>query len=1000
MNTSLLRSNTRQSLQRLLPAIVCLLVVACSDGENITTSQIHVGSLTTEHLADPLGIDTRVPRFGWIVSADYNGAIQQAYELRVSTDEAGTSDAWSSGRVDSADSIDVEYGGPALQSRTRYFWSVRVWNEADQVSQWSDSAWFETAFLSPEEFGGAWIGRESDVSATQTPEVLLRREFTTEDRPVAAARVYVAGLGYHKVYINGERVGDHELDPGFTVYDKTVLYVTHDVTALVRQGAANAIGVSLGHGYYGDYPVLKLQLDISYADGTQQQLVTDESWHTSDGPTLANAVMSGETYDARLEQPGWNEPGFTGQSGWQAAIVRQGPTGTLAAQTMLPIRVTGELGVPVLRRHENGAQIFDFETTRAGWATVQMEGPAGATVSMKYGEKLNDDGTVNNSGGQQYSYTLRGGAAETYTPSYSYNGYRYVQIDAPDTVEIQSVVGKEVHNDWPSTGGFFSSNELFNRYHNAMRASIVSNVHSIPTDTPMYEKSGWTADGHLFTPSALMNFDSSTLWAKWMGDHRDSLSDEGDLPVVLPQRNMPPPGAGGGGPGPGTGGPGEGGPGPGAGGPAAGGPGEGGPGPGAGGPAAGGPGEGGPGAGGPGPGGDGQGPGAGGPGPGAPGEGGGASSPIWTASYILINSELYEQRGDTRILAQNYDGMKRWLDRFEDTISKTGYIYTGQTFGDHEPAGGGPDNPARAEFPRTGDNRALGTAFVYLTANRLAEIARVLGKDEDAAEFETFAATIRSAYNAALYDPEKKLYSANPPEYRQTDNLVPLAFGLAPEEDRPAICENLRRDVAEEWQDHLDTGAVGTRLILPILTECGYGELAFRVATNPTYPGWGWWFQTLDGLDIGPETLIVDSMWEAWCWFPSQDCIRNSSRSHNHAFRGTIDEWLYEYVAGIRRMAPAYRQVRIKPYPVGDLADASAYITTPLGKVSSAWRIEDNGFYLEAEIPVGATAEIMVPVGPDQTASGGDGATLVEVRDGYAVYSAGSGKYSFRSEAT
>lgn len=955
MNSILLQSNARRTLQHLLPAIVCLLVVACSGGENSATSPLQVGNLTTEHLSDPLGIDTPVPRFGWILSADYNGARQQAYEVRVSSDEAGMGDVWSSGRVDSAESFDVEYGGPALESLTRYFWSVRVWNEADQASQWSDPAWFETAFLSPGEFGGAWIGRESEVPATQTPEVLLRREFEVEDQSVAAARVYVAGLGYHEVYVNGQRVGDHELDPGFTVYDKTVLYLTHDVTGLVRQGGANAIGVSLGHGYYGDYPVLKLQMDITYADGTRQQLLTDESWYTADGPTVANAVMSGESYDARLEQPGWNEPGFAGESGWQRAIVREAPEGTLTAQTMRPIRVTGELGTPVLRRHESGAQIFDFETTRAGWATVQMQGPAGATVAMKYGEKLNDDGTVNNSNGQQYSYTLRGGQAETYSPSYSYNGYRYVQVDAPDTVEILSVVGKTVHNDWPSTGGFSSSNELFNRYHDAMRASILSNVHSIPTDTPMYEKSGWTADGHLFTPSALMNFDSSTLWVKWMGDHLDSLSDEGDLPVVLPQRNMPPPGAGG--PGPGAGGPG----------PGAGGPGEGGPGPGA--------------------------------GPGGPGGDAGASSPIWTASYILINSELYEQRGDTRVLVQNYDGMKRWLEHFEDTIRETGYIYTGQTFGDHEPAGGGPDDPARAEFPRTGDNRALGTAYIFLTANRLAEIARVLGREQDAAEFESFAQTIRSAYNAALYDPQARLYSANPPEYRQTDNLVPLVFGLAPEEDRQAICENLRRDVAEEWQDHLDTGAVGTRFILPVLTDCGYGELAFRVATNPTYPGWGWWFQTLDGLDIGQETLIVDTMWEAWCWFPSQDCLRNSSRSHNHAFRGTIDEWLYEYVAGIRRMAPAYRQIRIKPYPVGDLTDASAYITTPLGKVSSSWTIDDGGFRLEADVPVGATAEIMVPVGPDQTATGSDGATLVEVRDGYAVFSAGSGKYDFRTGA-
>ncbi|MET7397037.1 family 78 glycoside hydrolase catalytic domain [Dactylosporangium sp. NPDC005572] len=884
--------------------------------------KISVGSLTTEDLVDPLGIDATAPRLSWIVGAGYNGAAQTAYEIRVSSQADTRGDVWSSGKVRSAQSFDIAYAGRPLQSRTRYHWSVRVWTDGGPTpSDWSRTAWFETAFLGPAEFGGAWIGRESTAAATATPEVLLRKEFDLPDQRIASARVYVAGLGYHKLYLNGARVGDHELDPGFTVFDKTVLYVTHDVTTQLRRGS-NAIGVSLGHGYYTGYPVLKLQLDVTYTNGRSTRIITDDSWRTDDGPTLTNAVMNGETYDARAYQPGWDRAGFTA-TGWDPALVRTAPGGVLKAQDQEPIRVTGTLAKPVTRQPAVGTTVYDFRTTRAGWATVGLRGPAGAAVTMKYGEKLNADGTVTNAGGiggggtalQAYTYTLRGEGTETYTPSYSYSGYRYLQITAPAGVTVTAVTGRTLNSDVASTGGFTSSNELYNRYHAAMRASILSNLHSIPTDTPMYEKAGWTADGHLFADSALLNFDTEAFWAKWMADHRDIQSANGQLPDRVPGTWSP------------------------------------------------------------------------------------SADPIWTASYVLINWTLYQQRGNTAVLADNYAGLKRWLDYYRGVISATGYLYTGTTYGDHEPAGGGPDNPGNATFPRTADNRAVGTAFIYLTATKLAEIARVLGRPADAAGFDAFARTIRTAYNAALYNPATKLYSANPPEYRQTDNLVPLAFGLVPEADRPAVCANLADDVHVAWADHLETGAVGTKLFMPVLTECGQLDLAYRASVNPTYPGWGWWFQTVDGLNTGAETLIVDTMWEAWCWFPSTNCLTDSSRSHNHAFRGTIDDWLYEYVAGIRATAPAYRQVQVKPYPVPGMTHASAYLTSPLGKVSSAWTRTDRTFTLRVHVPVGATADVLLPIADGQTASATGGAKALHIRDGYATYRVGSGDYTFTAAA-
>src|SRR5919106_1079440 len=584
--------------------------------------------LTTEHQANPLGIDASAPRLGWIVQAGHNGARQTAYEIKVSSNDYMRGDVWSSSKVRSTDSFDVEYAGRPLRSQTRYFWSVRVWDERGRPSKWSKTAWFETAFLDDDEFRGDWINSgEATIPSAQTPELLLRKDFGLDDRKIASARAYVAGLGLYKLYVNGNRVGDRELDPAFTEYEDRVMYSTFDITRSLRRGRANALGVSLGHGWYPGYPTVKLKLDVTYTNGRTARVVTDTSWRTHDGPTRANSIQ-GETYDARLEQPGWNGPNFD-DTAWSAAVVAADPSADLTAQFVEPIRVTGTLPVKATKALDATTTLYDFQATKAGWATVKLSGPAGAEVTMIYGERLSPDGTINNGNIQTDRYTLKGGGTESYTPSYSYNGFRYLSINAPAGVTVSSVVGKTLNTDVASSGGFESSSELFNRYHAAMRNSILSNLHSIPTDTPMYEKRGWTADGYLFADSALLNFKSENLWDKWMLDHRDSQNALGQLPVWLPGTAEP------------------------------------------------------------------------------------RDDPIWTASYIQTNWDLYQYRGDTRVLAEHYDGMRLWLQRFQNLLATTGNLYTGGTFGDHEPAGGGPGNPAPAEFPRTADNQAIGTAGIF-----------------------------------------------------------------------------------------------------------------------------------------------------------------------------------------------------------------------------------------------------------------------------------------------
>ncbi|TXS90282.1 Bacterial alpha-L-rhamnosidase [Parahaliea maris] len=922
--------------------------------EPAPADSLSVTDLTVEHRQQPLGIDTPEPRIGWIVEANYNGARQTAYEIRVSSNRDNRGDVWSSGRVESGDSFDIVYTGPKLQSRTRYHIAARVWDE-DRASEWSTLTWFETAFIDSQEFQGEWIGRVRTRGDSESPEALLRSEFDLPDKQISVARAYIAGLGYYKAYLNGSRIGDHELDPAFTPFDRRVMYVTYDITDMLRPGS-NAIGVSLGRGFYADYnnidtavapwlsePKLKLHLLVRFDDGTEREILSDASWKASDGPTLTNSVKYGEVYDARLQQPGWNDVDFDDRD-WARALLAIAPSGALKAQDIEPVRVTGELSSPSRIPVTSTTTLYDFKTTRAGWARIRLSGPAGSSVTIKYGEKLTSEGTINSGndgpfGGtpvQVYSYTLRGDPeGEIYTPSYSYNGYRFVQVDAPEEVRIEQVEGLLLNNDIPVTGVFESSDELLNRYHRAMVQSTVSNLHHIPTDTPMYEKRGWAADALLIVDSALMNLASENFWEKWMLDHRDNQAADGGLAVIVPNQN-----------------------------------------------------------------------------PGGPQEDpfvGLTSDPIWSSSYVLVNHALYRQRGNLRTLRENYAGMTRWMAKWMRELASTDYLFTGKTWGDHEPA-----------YGSGMDNQLVGTAYIYRSASALAEIADALGNHDDAGIYSDFARRVGRAINTKYYDPRARHYDFpyQPPQMGpppgvelpeqmpddipmmvqlpaaevdarqfQTDNVLPLALGLVPAADRAELCKQLLTDVGETHGEHITTGATVLKDVMPTLSECGGGELAYRAATTPSFPGWGYWFLTLDGSEAkGGETIIVDTHWEAW---------HEHARSHNHAFRGTIDDWLFQYLAGIRETSPGYRTIRIAPQPVADISYARAAIKTPLGKVSSDWKIRDGQLDLEVIVPVGAVAEIHVPAHSAEAVKASAGAQWLRQSGSRAVYQVGSGVYRF-----
>ncbi|WP_328615468.1 glycoside hydrolase family 78 protein [Amycolatopsis sp. NBC_00355] len=793
----------------------------------------------------------------------------------------------------------VEGSGAPFELVTDASWkSANTAATGWQQPGFDDAAWPQ-ALVAAAYGSGPW---GSSVSTPPPPEPLLRNDFTL-DKPIRSARAYIAGLGYYKLYLNGARVGDHELDPGFTVYDKTDLYATYDVTAALRTGG-NAVGVSLGRGYYAmtnpdewaaspwhSEPKLKLELDVTYQDGSTQRVTSDRTWKVADGPTRTESLWFGETYDARLERPGWTTTGFDA-TGWRPALPVTGPAGTLRAEAFPPIKVTDDLPITAVTAPRDGVRVYDVAGPTAGWARVGLRGPAGAQVTITYGEKLNPDGTVDNVGGfgmqlQSYTYILKGDGLESYRPSYSYAGFRYVQVATPAGVTVESVDAERVHTAVDTTGDFTSSSPLLNRYDDAEANTILNNLHSVPTDTPMYEKRPYTADAHLSADSAIAHFDMQDFYENWMREHRDDQNPDGSIGQTVP----------------------------------------------------------------------------------ATVGGKQVKDPVWSASFVLITWDLYWYYGDTRALAENYDAMKAWLTFFEQDIAKTGNIYTGFSYGDWLAPG--------AANPPEG-TRLAGTAYIDKTATTMAKIARALGHDGDAQHFDAFAGTVTKALNTTFLDKASgAYYDDRAAGYRQTSNLLPLSLGIVPAADRPAVLANLVGDIKARGV-HLNTGALGTKLILPALTDAGFGDLAYQVATNPTYPGWGYWF-----TGLGATT-----MWEEW---PA------TSRSHDHAFLGTVDDWLYQRVAGIEPAAPGYTTVKIQPYPVGDLTNASAHVESPLGRVSSAWTRDHGRFTLHAGVPAGATAEISVPARDVRAVQAPPGARFEGAKNGYVTFRVGSGDFVFRS---
>ena len=787
-----------------------------------------------------------------------------------------------------------------------------------EAPSFDDSGWGNAVVQAP--YGqGPWGNGVRPPKAEARPAPLLRKEFAV-DGDLADATLYYAAGGYADVSLNGDPISDDVLSPGFTDYDDTVQYAATDVTDQLEQGD-NALGMELGRGFYGmtggnvwrwesppwhDDPVVRAVLHLEYADGRTQDVVTDESWTIADGPTVFDDLYAGETYDARKVQDGYDTVGFDDAT-WAPASEVRGPQGVLVDQRQQPIRVTESLPATQVTQPAAGVWVVKFPRVLAGWVEITAQAPAGTTIRAQYGEKLLANGRVNfsNNGGFQSGFQtdrfiLGGtGAPESWEARFSYKGFQYIEVTGwpgSEPPPLSAFTAKAVHTDAAETGSFESSNAIMNKTHRAVVDTMKNNIHGIPTDTPMFEKNGWTGDASVGAEMFMLNLDVHELFAKWMRDVHET-RDENGAPLVI-----------------------------------------------------------------------------------APSSGDWGQwgvNPPWHSAYVMIPWWLYQYGGDDRVLTELYDGMKRYVD-LEFNRSSNG-IVSNPRLGDWV----SPEaSPAGGNAPE--DVRVSGTAYLYAMLTTMERSARHLGKDADAAAFADHAATVKTAFNNTFLNRADGLYRGNGDRgYRQTHNVLALAFGLTPDEGTAQrVAAGIVADVKAKGM-HLNTGVLGTKYLLPVLTDAGYADVALQLAQQTTYPSWGYMIEN-----------GATSMWEHWAL---------EARSRGHYFLGTVDDWFFHDVAGIQASEETgYADLTIAPKVTKQLDWAKATTQTPYGPVTSDWKQGGRRLTLDATVPVGTNATIELPAQNAWAVTEGgvtleeaDGVRDVSHRDGTVHVEVGSGHYTF-----
>lgn len=519
----------------------------------IVNSQVKLQKLTVENQPGPVGLDVKQPRFGWQIVSDKRNARQTAYEIQVAenTDALakGKGLVWETGKVSSDQSVYIPYSGKELNSGTKYFWRVRVWDNSGKRSEWSTAASWQTGFFNTSDWKAKWITPGYTEDTVMRPSPLFRKTFNSS-RKVASATAYITAHGMYEAMINGKRVGDAYLTPGWTAYQKRLQYQVYDVTDMISQGA-NAIGVTLGNGwyrgfigfsnknnFYGKDIALLFQLNITYADGTTETVISDDSWKSSTGSIVYSEIYNGETIDARLEKKGWTLPGYN-DSQWPGVKVAGFSMKELIATYNEPVKKHETFAPVKILTTPKGEKVIDFGQNLVGWVIVKASGKAGDKITISHAEVLDKEGnfyiTNLRAAKAEDNFILRGEGVEVFEPHFTWHGFRYIKIEGyPGEIKPENFTAVVLYSDMPFTGQFSSSNNLINQLQHNIQWGQRGNFLDVPTDCPQRdERLGWTGDAQAFSRTASFNMNVHNFFAKWLKD-LEADQENGTVPFVVP----------------------------------------------------------------------------------------------------------------------------------------------------------------------------------------------------------------------------------------------------------------------------------------------------------------------------------------------------------------------------------------------------------------------------------------------------------------------------------
>ena len=527
------------------------IIIVVSTINTFASGKPEVKDLICEYHTNPLGIDIQKPRLSWQMLSTVDNILQSAYEIKVTDQTSKGKALWNSGKVNSSQSVNVTYDGPALKSMQLVYWQVRVWDNNHKASDWSAPASWEMGILEPESWKASWIslGSEKEIKGSK-PCQYLRKDFNTSNKKIQSARVYVTSLGLYQLFLNGKKVSTDLFTPGWTSYKNRIQYQTYDVTSMIQE--KNALGAILGdgwyrgnigwvsqNGYYGSRLALLAQLQINYTDGRIETIGTDQSWKVSDGPITESDIYNGETYDARKEMPGWATAGFDDSQWGKVAVIDQSKKILIAPQGVV-VKAIQEIKPLKMFTTPKGETVFDMGQNMVGWVRLKVQGKKGDQVTLKYAEVLDKAGNFYTDNLRSAKCTdhfiLSDPAEEVFEPHFTFHGFRFVKIEGNSApASIDQVTGVVIHSDMIPTGSFTCSDPMINQLQHNIQWGQKGNFLDVPTDCPQRdERLGWTGDAQVFSMTAAYNFNVAPFYTKWMRDVAADQLPSGKVPHVIP----------------------------------------------------------------------------------------------------------------------------------------------------------------------------------------------------------------------------------------------------------------------------------------------------------------------------------------------------------------------------------------------------------------------------------------------------------------------------------